>query len=293
MIVKLLRSRGTGSLEGNSQIVDTYVVVSNGPISVPAAAAAPGVTLGSQHPDAPALYASEIQPQLVEHTSEGKQIWHVDIVYKLPRPETTGGHGSSQPGGGNYGGTSANPIDWPMELTISARKEERVLHKDYSNPPKPITNSAGAPYDPPIMAPVAIAVIRFTKYYPPNFNALGKLMTVINKVNSQAWQGFPARTLLVTDMRASFEKVNNFWVWKVEYQLDYKQDMWNPLLVLDHGHYYLDAQGRKVLAKDASGAPLAEGILLDGTGKPLPQGLQPVYRSFIVYEEIDFNFHIP
>ncbi|MCS7159475.1 MAG: hypothetical protein RMJ19_03295 [Gemmatales bacterium] len=293
MEVKRFNSRGIGSLTGESQITESYHVITDSMISVPEAAAAVGIPLGTPHPNAPTLYAVEIQPQLVQRLAGQGQLWQVDVIYKLPSPRETGGHNQSQPsGGGGYSGSSHNPVDWPMELSISARKEERALAHDKSNPPKPITNSAGCPIDPPLTTSVTIAIIRFTKYYPPGFNPITKLSAIYNKVNSLPWNGFAAKTLLVTDMKANFERVNNFWVWKVEYQLEYKEDKWNPVKVLDHGPWYLLPDGSKKLAVDSDGNPLSD-ILLDGHGRPLPKNAPPVYLSFQMYDEIDFASHIP
>ena len=71
--------------------------------------------------------------------------WYVDVTYKTP--ESTGGAGA------------INPLDDPIIVSFGSTQYERAVDKSYQDgdkegePSKPVENSIGDPFDPPLIVP--------------------------------------------------------------------------------------------------------------------------------------------
>jgi len=284
--VKLLSRSGTGSLTGRSEIVETYLVIAEKNVGVPAVAAAPGVVLGTAHPDAPALFLEEIRPRLQEIGKE-KNVWHVELIYRMPEPSQVGSHDRATPPAGGSTRMTGDPTTWPIEISITGRKQEVAATKDRDA--RPLVNSAQGVFSEPIFITRVLGVITFTKYYAPGYPVLNLVLAMTNRVNDSNYRGFEKHTLLCESVDATFTKVNNFWVWQCRFVVVYNQEKWIPTEILDAGYFYLDADGRKKLAVDDRGNPLGQPVLLDGRGRLLPQGAQPVYLTFRFYDVANFS----
>jgi hypothetical protein len=284
--VKLLTRSGTGSLTGRSEIVETYLVIADKSDGVPDVAAAPGIVLGTPHPDAPALFLEEIRPRLQE-IGKDKNVWHVELVYRMPEPAQVGSHDMSAPPSGGHTGMTGDPTTWPIEISITGRKQEIAATKDLDG--RSLTSSAGGVFTEPVFITRVLGVITFTKYYAPGYPVLNLVLAMTNRVNDSDYRGFAKHTLLCESVDATFTKVNNFWVWQCRFVVVYNQGKWIPTEILDAGYFYLDAEGRKKLAVDDRGNPLGQPVLLDGRGRLLPQGAQPVYLTFRFYDVANFS----
>jgi hypothetical protein len=284
--VKLLTRSGTGSLTGRSEIVETYLVIADKSDGVPDVAAAPGIVLGTPHPDAPALFLEEIRPRLQE-IGKDKNVWHVELVYRMPEPAQVGSHDMSAPPSGGHTGMTGDPTTWPIEISITGRKQEVAATKDRDG--RPLVNSAQGVFSEPMFITRVLGVITFTKYYAPGYPVLNLVLAMTNRVNDSNYRGFEQHTLLCESVDATFTKVNNFWVWQCRFVVVYNQEKWIPTEILDAGYFYLDAEGRKKLAVDDRGNPLGQPVLLDGRGRLLPQGAQPVYLTFRFYDVANFS----
>jgi hypothetical protein len=283
--VKLLSRSGTGSLTGRSEIVETYLVIAEKDVGVPDVAAAPGVVLGTSHPDAPALYLEEIRPRLQE-IGKDKNIWHVELVYRMPEPSQVGSHDMSAPPSGGHTRMTGDPTTWPIEISISARKQEVAATKDLDG--RPLVNSAGGAFE-PITTTRVLGVISFTKYYAPGYPVLNLVLAMTNRVNDSDYRGFAKHSLLCESVDATFTKINNFWVWQCRFVVVYNKEKWIPTEILDAGYFYLDGQGKKKLAVDDKGNPLGQPVLLNGRGGLLPNGAPPVYLRFRFYDTANFS----
>jgi hypothetical protein len=110
----------------------------------------------------------------------------------------------------------------PIMLEWDSEYGERVLYKDFSTPPKSCVSSNGERFDPPLTTPVVYPVLSATRYQ-TTFSVATKLQYE-NKVNSVAWNGAAAYSVLCTSIRASQVVEDGAKLWRVTYRFRY-----NPL----------------------------------------------------------------
>lgn len=204
-----------------------------------------------------------------------------------------GGSPGGDGGGGDGGGAGQNtpqivedPLSRPATFRWSSNKVLRPAKFDVNG--TAITNSANAPFDPPVEKEEIRPVLVVQKNIPlANFNG-SVVQDWTNAINSAAWMGFPAKSLRINDIQAVSASDNGVWYWDTTWTFEYLADLWNPLKVLDQGSYYIDAENQKQQFRSGTGAVLAKG-LLDGGGDKLEPVLPPVYLEFDLYEEKDFK----
>jgi hypothetical protein len=161
-----------------------------------------------------------------------------------------------------------------------------------------ILNSAGDPFDPPVMVERQYGVITITKNVPLNspILQLSKLAEFRNTINDADYLGHDAGTLRVAQLDTASAIENRTAYAVVTLQVKIRPEGW-VRRVIDRGFNMLstyDPNGDAMLVtektriKDRHGEPLGEPSLLDGSGGVLPEGLDPHFLEFDVYNDSDF-----
>jgi hypothetical protein len=188
-----------------------------------------------------------------------------------------------------------NPLTRPTDVDYSTADKEFVLMDDFSDPQKPILNGNGERFDPPVMAVRPVIAMKL-EYNAATFSAL-EWMARVKCVNTAAFQGFAARTILLDKVSAKrvYESGYKYWRMSLEFMLD--QNTWDAVVL---NHSYTEWNGTKLIrAVDIAGKDLPNGVIIMGnTGIPLDHGDDPTegnggYLRFRIYEDISFAWLLP
>lgn len=184
----------------------------------------------------------------------------------------------------------------------------------------PVTNSAGAIYDPPLEREDAMLSVRITKNkssFPASqsktfTNAVNRSAFTINKPKYGFVLGVPAYACRCLGITGSFQFENDVSFWAVVYDLLIDFEIGWHAYVLDRGFTAKAAAGdpdgmggtisssaladgvpsqRRLL--DPLGDPTAEPVLLDGYGQPIKAdspNQEPIYIEYQIYlKELSFS----
>jgi hypothetical protein len=162
-----------------------------------------------------------------------------------------------------------NPLERPADIEVDFVTAERALEKDRNG--KPILNSAGVPFLPPITMPENRLQITIGRNEPGPLDV--DVMTKYNEsTNSdQFWNKPPFSWKL--GLKATRQYENGVLFWRVTYVLQYREDLWNPTRVLDAGFEELTTDNPpklRVILDDVTRTPVSRPQLLDGQGHRLP-----------------------
>jgi len=154
-----------------------------------------------------------------------------------------------------------------------------------------VTNSAGQPYDPPLLEDDYIITMSVTRYEPASSFSPLKCLAWSGVINSVPWAMasdiiWPKWTAKCTGLSAVTEYTARQYWWLVTYNVEFKWDDWTRS-VLDAGWSYIENQ-RRLTATDDDGEPAAYPILLNGAGGKLAQGGTPEYRRYLTRRTRDF-----
>ena len=228
---------------------------------------------GSVHPKDALMFAGA-----AEARPAGPLLWDVTITYQSP-PATDPEH--------------ENPLDQPPEVWTTSESYSETIDTDAQG--KPIANSAGEPFDPPLTETVEIEILHVRKNL-PSFD-LGKAIRYRGGVNTDTFMGFEPGTcvLRTIDSRRIY---SGGWTYEsvyAEVAINTRLDPQGNLLgwkrrILDRGmrQRKLDANGDP--AVDVNGCPAYEEAQsatsgralslprnLDGNGRFLAEGADPVW----------------
>ncbi len=158
---------------------------------------------------------------------------------------------------------------------------------------KPVVNSAGQPFDPPLEVPDWHAVVHITAFFPiANYRNIRKYL---GKVNKSPWMGWPKGCAVCTGYSITSVYEQGKWFWEVQIEVEFNDEGWNPVKVLDCGTMYIDAdigrEARKLrpIVDPVTGQPVTHPVPLNGFGQPLKAGEPFVYLKFQGYDEADFR----
>lgn len=279
---------------------------------------------GDPHPEDAGCLCLELVPT---QNSDSPKLWTVRAAYSSDidypngqQPNETGGGG----GGGGGGGLEPNPADLPenplarppvwkgsfqstQEPAVKAIFEgqyqgDETAENSPGDSASPdsnrvaITNSAGQPFDPPVMVdrshPIVSVTVNLASILLPN---LAKLQ---DAVNSTTWKTLPARQARCVGIEYEQKFENGVSYWQVTYHLALKADGWDFRL-RDMGYMervYADETGGGAMKlraiKTGDGTPVPNPVELDGNGSPLLVDQEPWTRRYRVYREVDFNTYI-
>lgn len=190
-----------------------------------------------------------------------------------------------------------NPTLRPPEVSFGTDRVARPF--EYDRLGYPVQNSAGQPFDPPLMTDEKILTIRVSKNQ-TTYNQ-GYYTDFIDSVNSDKWMGFLRGQVKCVDIRADLQWESSYPYWRVTYQFHAKKaripKKWrfaNPAekkiftrqkielswceFILDRGwmEEYEDSEGathlRPIWSPDGT-STVSSPALLDGLGKAI---LRPV-----------------
>lgn len=188
-----------------------------------------------------------------------------------------------------------NPLNRPTDIDFSTSEKEYVLDEDFSATPKAMVNGNGERFDPPVMAsrPVLVMKLEFNSV---NFIAL-EWMSRVKCVNTAAFQGFEARTMMLDKVTAKrvYESGYKYWRITLEFLLD--KNTWDAIIL---NHSYQEWNGNELItARDIAGNVLPNGVIILGdTGIPIDHGVAPTEQNggflrFRIYDDISFAWLLP
>lgn len=203
-------------------------------------------------------------------SSDDGRTWRAEVDYGPYDPETT-----------------TSPLDEPEEVSWDGVTFEVPV--DYDADGTAIVNSAGDPYDPPVIReddrPV-LTIVRNELEFDPDLSDLYRGST-----NSATFFGRAAGTVKMLPIRAqrlwsANLQLNNGFYWRVTYTFHINKDGWKKKL-LDQGYQEVVSGNRKKILVD--GLPVSSPQLLNGSGAKLAVGGTPVYKEFTVHKPRDFS----
>lgn len=219
--------------------------------------------------------------------------WHVTAKY------TSGDrsrYSRFQPERGDSRYQDPDPLARPAQIIWGSQKFQRPFEQDFTDPPNgpyPVQNSAGDPFDPPIMVDdtlPTLTVIRNEGSFDPGVPIIFK-----DAINNDEFFGAPQYCAKVESITARSNVENNFLYWEVTYVFSFKR--WNPptekgflLLPRDQGFYAIDPNtNKKSRILDDLGQPVVTPKKLDGFGHKLTDNTQTFYLLFQPYKALNFS----
>lgn len=192
-----------------------------------------------------------------------------------------------------------NPVNWPVKYRVTHEVSQEPATHDQDG--DPIVNSAGDPFDPPVMVEVSRPVIEFTKYY--TLVKIDWLERYHGSVNKFGWHGRGPRKCKL-EIEWAADTINNFPVWRVDFRVKIRREQWDggpfdegqgwDLRVLDQGYREINVltgeRSKIVPPLDGLGSPVPGPYPLNGAGVPAPvdQAL-PSYLTYRYYPEEDWS----
>jgi hypothetical protein len=159
-----------------------------------------------------------------------------------------------------------NPVNIPMRFRFDFENTSIPCIVDVDG--KPIVNSAGDYYDPPVEmdhAKVTLTVSRNESGPNP-----AVILALENVLNVAVWNGFPAKTvrfLCPTMPEVEYSQATSSFYWPMQYKFDIDFNTWVKQ-VLNRGYRQLDSNG-KLVPIYVNGQPLSDPVFLDSEGKAI------------------------
>lgn len=168
-----------------------------------------------------------------------------------------------------------NPVHMPTRFRVDFTTAEIAAFEDVDG--NPIVNSAGDPYDPPLMREVTRGTLTVQRNEQPSAVNLATLAALSNTINVAVWNGFPAKTVRLAPLKLpdiQYCQVTNAYYFPMEYTFDINFDTW-VRQVINAGFRELDGSGnlKPILI---AGQPATVPVPLDESGHAL---LTPTYRE--------------
>lgn len=222
---------------------------------------------------------------------EDRLIWLVTVNYSS-RQELP----AQQGGGGGGAEASENPLARVPEWAFSTETYQVALEYDFHSTPRLIANSAGDPFDPPVVVNRARLVVTHKKnvaFYDPD-----RYANRLHHINVGLFGNyFQPYTLLYVDHGGQSRMENGIWYWEITNKFHYNPDGWLETEFVDRGYRgdIAETPPAKIgNLRDEWGAPLAKPALLNGSAARLPAGDDPVTTwadgsPFYLYDVASFD----
>lgn len=253
-------------------------------------AQAPGILLGSPHPDDPSVFATSFDCSV----SDDLLLYTLNVTYQAPTliDASSDGPGSGGGGGGGYDYAVVPADTWSGSSSVAAVPISTDIDGD------PITNTANTPI-PDLQADKAYASLSLTRSYATAALAATALTTYTNKINSDSWAGTAAGTWKCQG--GSWQKQTqssgskNLTYYSATFNFAYDADGWKLEQVMIGTR---NAAGETITEKMIGGEkdePISEPVGLDATGYPVTPPTKPAVVSFDVYTSTPFTpiFGVP
>lgn len=220
-------------------------------------------------------------------------------VYVVTASGTSAGAGG--PTGDGVGITDGSVV-WdfaglPAQWTFVA-KLTKVLTDPNFAPRVGIVNSAGMPFDPPVMVAVSRVLLSVTKNMSAATASFQYLLALKNAVNVVPWRGIPARCAQIRSLTHDGGKeLNDVAYITGRWEISLDPDT-HDIRVLDAGAGYIATRPDNTREyqpyEDGKGNQFGV-VPLNGAGEPLAPDNPPVYRRFVPKEWriIDFYSYLP
>jgi hypothetical protein len=178
----------------------------------------------------------------------------------------------------------ANPIERPIDISWGFDQFQRVAERDVDD--VAVLNSAGDPYDPPAMIDDSRSVLTITRNESTYNDELAADFK--DTVNLDVFWGKAPGTVKVMMISAQIKRDSDIgWYWVVTYQFHINKSGWiQP--ILDIGMRQLKVGGTAYEPINVNGVPISAPAKLDGEGRALAPGEEPVFLDFTLYEEREF-----
>lgn len=215
-----------------------------------------------------------------------------------------------------YNFTSAPPIPqmWLQDPTdrdpiysYSFQKQPLSILRDEDN--KAILNSAGQPFESPVVINRSLMVVTIKKNYALDGFNINDYLALQDSINSLDWtpagqepaepMTYLACSCYMDNIQISPHYENGISYNEVEYRAIYNPEtaagggLWFPYQVLDCGYHQIvnipvfgNQLGR---ITDAHGGPLQKPALLNGSGVSVGVGGAAAYVTFNIYKKIDWT----
>lgn len=223
--------------------------------------------------------------------AENPYIWTVTVQYST-RP--TAGLTEAAPSGPGTRDPSQSPANQedptlrPPVISYGFKKYTKVFSKNPDDPTSAPTNSAGDPFDPPVMVDDNRPVLTITRC--ELLDPFQKCILYQDSINSDSFYGATPYQLKMESITARSQYENGIKFWEVTYTIEARREGWDKIKILDQGFYYLDGSGNPKLMTVNSQPRVTPG-LLDGHGGQLNVALSntPKFREFVApYKKLPF-----
>ena len=179
---------------------------------------------------------------------------------------------------------------------VSWRTEWEDFACTHDNAGVPILNKAGDPFDPPLVIPNPTPVVVIQRVE-REYNHLW-MQNYVSRINSDAWEGFPAGSVLCRDITGNLEwntEVDG-WVWQTEYVFAIRM----PIVVSSTKIFpgwaaqVLNAGMREKVSGERRAifdgmTPVASPVPLKSDGTKAGASDPPVFLSFDIYPTAAFS----
>lgn len=206
-------------------------------------------------------------------------VWIATAVWSYKENEDNGGED--------------DPLEMPALFTYAFENNQKPFtHDPYSDPPniEPVTNSAGKPFDPPVMIddsrPIMIVVQNEETF---SFSTAIQYQDAVNNaawtVKGDTWDQYQAKVRQISAREVLEGDLTYF---EVTYEFAFQREGWNPVQILDQGYQYLLGVLGWVNIKDQNGDFVNEPALLKD-GRVLLPSEDPEFLPYSPYKPMDFG----
>jgi hypothetical protein len=221
--------------------------------------------------------------QAIDIEPEGNDglMWIITLSYGWYNPLQAGG------------GKEQNPLQMPIEVSWALRDHEAVLQYDVNG--NPVLNTAGDPYDPPVVIDdprLVMTVVRNEA----QFN-VGWVLAYRNAVNSDPFAGFPALMCKVLNISSRSQWHQDVgWYYQTTYefefttsQIDYDTQTGFREKIVSMGFRAISSVTGLPYHITLKGVPISAPMTLDKSGYLLGgNNTTPYYQTFQAYAELPF-----
>lgn len=197
--------------------------------------------------------------------------------------------------GGKVPAAVDDPTDLPPKIGYGFVTYNEVARGAYSvstpvdtegNPSLVIENSAGMPFDPPVMEEKSNLLITIQRNEEDGLLFDHNLVLDYKDTINNAYEVIAGIIIPTYAGKMRDIRIDKAWMangdiyWDVTYQIEVIRRNWERR-VLDAGFYTKDSAGNHTEIQDENGKPLTQPVKLDGAGGKLAEGVTAVYLTFI------------
>jgi len=264
------------------------IKIDNPATSMAEIAQAPGILLGSPHPDDPSVFATSFDCSV----SGDLLLYTLNVTYQAPELIDATSDGPGSGGGGDGGGGGYNYATVPAD-TWSGSSSVAAVPISVDKNDEPILNTANTPI-PDLQADKAYASLSLTRSFPTALAAADALVQYANTINSTGWAGTPAKTWKCQG--GSWQKQTqstggeNLTYYSATFNFAYDASEWKIQQVMIGT---TDASGNNITESMVGGSgenPVSEPVGLDSSGSPVTPPTKPAVQTYYVYQEKDFSY---